>query len=147
MTGHFITKNGKPIFIDDNRKSTKTKTVHATGIKTNNGIKNMDIASMLSEAEIQEWEKTARSEVIGVKHEHVDGLPVMTVMFQNKEEWFEFHNFQDQESFFDKNFDGMKGEIGEYIKVDHPIVEGFVELMSGKKFFEEKMEENGGDKV
>ena len=86
MTGHFITKNGKKIFIDDNRQSSKSKTTHADGMKMGNGIKNMSVASELSKAEIEEWEKTARSEVIGVKPEMMDGMPVLTVMFQNNED-------------------------------------------------------------
>jgi hypothetical protein len=139
MTGRFITKNGKKIFIDDNRQSkprrrSTQKTVSRPRPKLTKPTKP-DIRTKLSESEIQEWEKTAGSEVIGVKNEMFEGMPVSTVMFQNGDEWFEFDSFVDQEDFFEKTFEKVS-DIGKFIKVDHPKIEGYVNLISGKTLFE-----------
>ena len=105
-----------------------------------------DIRIKLSENEIEEWEKTAGSEVIGVKNEMFEGLPISTIMFQNGDEWFEFDSFIDQESFFDDNFKKIS-TIGSFIKVDHPKIEGYVNLISGKTLFERMGGKVGEKKV
>jgi len=131
MAGRFITKNGRKIFIDDNRRrksrSPKQKTIQKP--------KQPDIRTKLSESEIDEWEKIAGSEVIGVKNEMFEGRPISTIMFQNGDEWFEFDSFNDQEDFFDKTFE-KNDKIGEFIKVDHPKIAGYVNMLSGKTLFE-----------
>ena len=137
MTGRFITKNGKKVFIDDNRpkKPRKRSTQKTVSQPRPKRIKQPEIRIKLSEAEIQEWEATAGSEVIGVKNEMFEGRPISTVMFQNGDEWFEFDSFVDQEDFFEKTFEKVN-DIGKFIKVDHPKIEGYVNLISGKTLFE-----------
>lgn len=96
------------------------------------------IRSKLSEKQIDEWEDVARSEVIDVKEEHVDGMPVLTVEFQNGDEWFEFEQVTHQEKFIDDNELTKSEAIGKFIKVDHPMIEGYVNLITGKSLFETK---------
>lgn len=96
------------------------------------------IRAMLSENQIEEWEDVARSEVIDVKEEHVDGKPVLTVMFQNGDEWFEFNDVKHQEQFIDDNELTKSDAIGKFIKVNHPMIEGYVNLITGKSLFETK---------
>ena len=96
------------------------------------------IRSKLSEKQIEEWEEVARSEVIDVKEEHVDGMPVLTVEFQNGDEWFEFEQIDHQEKFVDSNKLIISDAIGKFIKVDHPMIVGYVNLITGKSLFETK---------
>jgi len=96
------------------------------------------IRAKLSEDQIEEWEDVARSEVIDVKQEHVDGMPVLTVMFQNGDEWFEFDQVKHQEKFIDINELTKSEAIGKFIKVEHPMIEGYVNLITGKSLFETK---------
>jgi len=96
------------------------------------------IRAKLSENQIEEWEDVARSEVIDVKQEHVDGMPVLTVMFQNGDEWFEFDQVKHQERFIDSNELTKSDAVGKFIKVDHPMIEGYINLITGKSLFETK---------
>jgi len=136
MTVRFITKNGRRIPIDDNRRTRPKKpTTQKVVAPRPKKITQPDVRTKLSENEIQEWEKTAGSEVIGVKNEMFEGRPISTVMFQNGDEWFEFDSFIDQEDFFDDTFK-KDSTIGKFIRVDHPKIEGYVNLISGKTLFE-----------
>ncbi len=148
MTGRFITKNGKKVFIDNDRpkKPRKRSTQKTVSQPRPKRINQPDIRIKLSEAEIQEWESTAGSEVIGVKNEMFEGMPVSTVMFQNGDEWFEFDSFVDQEDFFEKTFEKVS-DIGKFIKVDHPKIEGYVNLISGKTLFERMGGKVGKEKI
>ena len=94
------------------------------------------VRAKLSENQIDEWEDVARSEVIDVKEEHVDGMPVLTVQFQNGDEWFEFDEINHQEKFFKSNELEKSEVIGKFIKVDHPMIAGYVNLITGKSLFE-----------
>ncbi len=96
------------------------------------------IRAKLSENQIEEWEDVARSEVIDVKQEHVDGMPVLTVLFQNGDEWFEFDQVKHQERFIDNNELTKSDAVGKFIKVDHPMIEGYINLITGKSLFETK---------
>jgi len=126
------------------KKSPSLKTVQTEGVQMKKvGAKEpmteIDrIRSMLSENQIEEWEDVARSEVIDVKEEHVDGKPVLTVMFQNGDEWFEFNDVKHQEEFIDDNELTKSDAIGKFIKVNHPMIEGYVNLITGKSLFETK---------
>lgn len=147
MTGRFITKNGKKIFIEDSRSSKPRKrSTQMTKPVRSKPIKQPDIRIKLSESEIDDWERTAGSEVIGVKNEMFEGMPVSTVMFLNGDEWFEFDSFIDQENFFEKSFD-KDSTIGKFIKVDHPKIEGYVNLISGKTLFERMGGKVGKEKI
>lgn len=147
MTGRFITKNGKKIFIEDNRsRKPRKRSTQKTVSRPRSKPTQPDIRIKLSEAEIQEWEKTAGSEVIGVKNEMFEGMPISTVMFQNGDEWFEFDSFVDQEDFFEKTFEKVN-DIGKFIKVDHPKIEGYVNLISGKTLFERMGGKVGKEKI
>lgn len=95
------------------------------------------VRSKLSEQQIEEWEEVARSEVIDIKEEHVDGMPVLTVEFQNGDEWFEFEQINHQEKFI-AGLDFGSDIIGKFIKVDHPMIAGYVNLLTGKSLFETK---------
>lgn len=127
------------------KKSSSAKTIQSTdGVKMekfeSKGEKTeIDrIRAKLSENQIEEWEEVARSEVIDVKEEHVDGKPVLTVMFQNGDEWFEFDDIKHQEKFIDENELTRSESVGKFIKVDHPMVVGYVNLITGKSLFETK---------
>jgi len=96
-----------------------------------------DIRIKLSEGEIEEWEKVAKSELISAKEGKFEGKKTIEVKFQNGEEWFEFQTLREQETFFDKNFD--KNEtVGKFISVDHPTIEGYVNLISGFSLFKDR---------
>lgn len=119
------------------------KTVQTEGVKMEKNHTEPQteidrIRAKLSENQIEEWEDVARSEVIDVKQEHVDGMPVLTVMFQNGDEWFEFDQVMHQEKFIDTNELTRSETIGKFIKVDHPMIEGYVNLITGKSLFETK---------
>ncbi len=140
-------KDGKfrPTGNSNSKKSPSVKSIQSTdGVK----MANMQmqepkteidrIRSKLSEDQIEEWEDVARSEVIDIKEEQVDGNPVLTVMFQNGDEWFEFDKVQHQEKFIDDNELTKDESIGKFIRVDHPMIEGYVNLITGKSLFETK---------
>lgn len=126
------------------------KSSSAKSVQTTDGIKmekmqmqepktEIDrIRSKLSEDQIEEWEEVARSEVIDIKEEQVDGNPVLTVMFQNGDEWFEFDQVKHQEKFIDDNELTRSESVGKFIRVDHPMIEGYVNLITGKSLFETK---------
>lgn len=127
------------------KKSSSIKSIQTSeGVKMNSlemkGEKNeIDrIRAKLSETQIDEWEDIARSEVIDVKEEQVDNNPVLTVMFQNGDEWFEFEQVKHQEKFIDQNELTRSEAIGKFIRVDHPMIEGYVNLITGKSLFETK---------
>jgi len=126
------------------KKTPSLKTVHTEGVEikkvgTKEPMTEIDrIRAMLSENQIEEWEDVARSEVIDVKQEQVDGKPVLTVMFQNGDEWFEFDQIKHQEMFIDDNELTKSNAVGKFIKVDHPMIEGYVNLITGKSLFETK---------
>lgn len=127
------------------KKSPSLKQVTTEGIKISKFEKSKEheteidrIRSKLSEQQIDEWEDVARSEVIDIRQEHVDGMPVLTVMFQNGDEWFEFDQINHQEKFIDSNELTRSEAIGRFIKVDHPMIEGYVNLLTGKSLFETK---------
>jgi len=127
-----------------NSNSSNQKSVSSDGMKmekfeTKEFRTEIDkIRSKLSEKQIDEWEDVARSEVIDVKQEHVEGMPVLTVEFQNGDEWFEFEQFDHQEKFIDDNELTKSEAIGKFIKVNHPMIEGYVNLITGKALFETK---------
>lgn len=126
-----------------NRKTPSLKTISSEGMKMNKPMiepkSEIDrVRSKLSEQQIEEWEEVARSEVIDIKEEHVDGMPVLTVEFQNGDEWFEFEQINHQERFVDSNELIISDAIGKFVKVDHPMIEGYVNLITGKSLFETK---------
>ena len=96
-----------------------------------------DIRIKLSEGEIEEWEKVAKSELISAKEGRFEGKKTIEVKFQNGEEWFEFQTLREQENFFDKNFE-KNNAIGKFISVDHPTIEGYVNLISGFSLFKDR---------
>ncbi len=134
-----------PIGNTASKKTPSLKTVSSDGVKMNKfetkevPKNELDrIRAKLSEQQIDEWEEVARSEVIDIKEEHVDGMPVLTVEFQNGDEWFEFDQITHQEKFIDSNELTKSETIGRFIKVDHPMIEGYVNLLTGKSLFETK---------
>lgn len=149
MAVGFTDKNGKfrPTGNSSSKKKPTVKTVQSKGVKMES-FENKEsdqpktqierIRSKLSEKQIDEWEEIARSEVIDIKEEHVDGMPVLTVQFQNGDEWFEFEQITHQEKFIDENELTKSEEIGKFIKVDHPMIAGYVNLLTGKSLFESK---------
>ena len=96
-----------------------------------------DVRIKLSEGEIEEWEKVAKSELISAKEGRFEGKKTIEVKFQNGEEWFEFQTLREQENFFDKNFE-KNNAIGKFISVDHPTIEGYVNLISGFSLFKDR---------
>lgn len=126
------------------------KSSSVKSIQTSDGVKMNDlemkgekteidrIRAKLTEVQIDEWEDVARSEVIDVKEEQVDNNPVLTVMFQNGDEWFEFEQVKHQEKFIDANELTRSEAVGKFIRVDHPMIEGYVNLITGKSLFETK---------
>jgi len=91
--------------------------------------------------EQMEWEQVVGSEIVKVKHEMMNGMPVTSVRFANGEEWFEFDEFDHQEKFMeDNNFHKMDEEVGEFVEVDHPKVAGFITMPSGNVLFAEREE-------
>ena len=146
MAKGFKDANGKfhPTGSSGFKKTPSLKTVQTEGVEmkkvsAKEPLTEIDrIRSMLSENQIEEWEDVSRSEVIDVKEEHVDGKPVLTVMFQNGDEWFEFNEVKHQEEFIDDNELTKSDAIGKFIKVNHPMIEGYVNLITGKSLFETK---------
>jgi len=98
-----------------------------------------DIRSHLTEAEIQEWEKVVGSE-LGAETGTFEGRNTVEVKFQNGEDWFEFQTIKEQTEFFEKNFE-KSDKVGEFIEVDHPKIEGYVNLISGISLFKDRMME------
>lgn len=99
-----------------------------------------DIRSHLTEEEIQEWEKVAGSELISAETGTFEGKQTVEVKFQNGEDWFEFQTLKEQTQFFEKNFEKNE-KIGKFIEVDHPKIEGYVNLISGFSLFKDRLME------
>lgn len=99
-----------------------------------------DIRSHLSEEEINEWEKAAGSELIAAETGTFEGKNTIEVKFQNGEEWFEFQTMKEQKTFFDNNFE-QDDSVGKFIEVDHPKIEGYVNLISGISLFKDRLME------
>lgn len=108
-----------------------------------------DIRSMLTEKEIDEWEKVTKSELVSAKTGRFEGRDTIEVKFQNGENWFEFQTMNEQKGFFSEHRDfyesyGLKFEkdkepIGKFIEVNHPKIEGYVNLKSGLALFKDRL--------
>lgn len=130
---------GNTGFKKNSIKSIETKGARIQSLESTETKNELDrVRSKLSEQQIEEWEEVARSEVIDIKEEHVEGMPVLTVEFQNGDEWFEFEQINHQEKFLDDNELTKSEVIGKFIKVNHPMIEGYVNLITGKSLFETK---------
>jgi len=99
----------------------------------------MELPIDMSVREQMEWEQVVGSEIVKVKHEMINGMPVTSVRFANGEEWFEFDNIDHQEEFMKENdLHKHEGAVGEFVEVDHPLIAGFVTMPSGKVVFGER---------
>jgi hypothetical protein len=107
--------------------------------KKNVFIPKGDIRHMLTEQEIEEWEQVAGSEVVSAEKGKFEGRNTIEVKFQNGENWFEFQTMGEQKDFFE-NADFRQNEsVGKFIKVDHPKIEGYVNLWSGLSLFKDRL--------
>ena len=126
------------------KKSSKQTTIKRPAIRPKIvkplTIPRGDIRSHLTEEEIQEWEKVAGSELISAETGTFEGKQTVEVKFQNGEDWFEFQTLKEQTQFFEKNFEKNE-KIGEFIEVDHPKIEGYVNLISGFSLFKDRLME------
>jgi len=100
-----------------------------------------DIRHMLTEKEVNEWEDTVDSEIIGVETGRFEGKNTIEVKFLNGENWFEFQTMKEQKTFFDKQDFEQDDSVGKFIEVDHPKIEGYVNLMSGLSLFKDRLME------
>jgi len=134
-------KNGSSgVSSRSHKSSQKQSTIKTSPKKATIRIPKGDITHMLSEKEINEWEKVVGSELIGVEAGRFEGRNTMEVKFQNGEEWFEFQTMKEQVDFFDKNFE-KEDSVGKFIEVDHPKIEGYVNLISGISLFKDRLME------
>ena len=96
-----------------------------------------DFRNLLSEQDIKEWKDATDSEVVSATKGKFEGRETIEVKFQNGENWFEFQTVRDQTEFFEKNFEKNE-KLGEFIQVDHPKIEGYVNLLSGFSLFKDR---------
>jgi len=93
----------------------------------------------MSEKERMEWERVVGSEVVKVKHEMMNGMPVISVRFANGEEWFEFDKISHQEEFMKKEkIEVDESVIEEFVEIDHPDISGYITMATGKVLFGER---------
>ncbi len=98
-----------------------------------------DFRNLLSDQDIQEWEDSVDSEVVSATKGKFEGRETIEVKFLNGEDWFEFQTVRDQTEFFTENFEKNE-KIGKFIEVDHPKIEGYVNLLSGFSLFKDRVE-------
>ncbi len=139
-------KNGGGVSSRSHKKSNNQTTikrpVRKAKVRTPKqiAIPQGDIRSHLTETEINEWEKATGSELIAAETGRFEGKNTIEVKFQNGEEWFEFQTMKEQKTFFDKNFE-QDDSVGKFIEVDHPKIEGYVNLISGISLFKDRLME------
>lgn len=104
-----------------------------------------DIRHMLTEKEVNEWEDTVHSEIIGVETGRFEGRNTVEVKFLNGENWFEFQTMKEQNDWFSNYYPGLnkvpKVKEGKFVELDHPKIEGYVTLMSGLSLFKDRLME------
>ncbi len=102
-------------------------------------VERQQILDMLSKSEIEEWEGVVNSEIVKVKHEMLNGMPITTLRFANGEEWFEFESFDHQEKYVKKEKINVDENItGEFVEIDHPDIAGYITMESGSILFGER---------
>jgi len=120
------------------RKS-RDQTAKTKGVKVNNRKARQIMQLDMSDRERMEWERVVGSEVVKVKHEMMNGMPVTSVRFENGEEWFEFDEISHQEEFMkDENIEVDESIIEEFVEIDHPDIAGYITMETGKVLFGEK---------
>ncbi len=126
------------------KSNTKQATIKRPPKKPKIRIPKGDIRSMLTEKEINEWEKVAGSEVISAETGKFEGKDTVEVKFQNGQEWFEFQTMKEQNDWFSNYYPGLdkvpKEKPGHFVELDHPKVEGYVTLLSGISLFKDRLE-------
>ncbi len=105
-------------------------------------IKNHQVTVVggLTKAEAISWEKAAHSKITSVKPGIFEGKATVDLKFKNGEDWFEFKKFSDEDNFFDKNDFEKETPIGKFISVDHPRIDGYVRMITGRSLLKEKEE-------
>jgi hypothetical protein len=130
------------------KPNTKQATIKRPAKKPKIRIPKGDIRSMLTEKEINEWEKVAGSELISAETGRFEGKDTIEVKFQNGQEWFEFQTMKEQNDWFSNYYPGLdkvpKEKPGHFVELDHPKVEGYVTLLSGISLFKDRLRENNG---
>jgi len=102
-------------------------------------IERQKILDMMTKAEIEEWEGVVNSEIVKVKHEMLNGMPITTLRFANGEEWFEFESFDHQEKYVKKEKINVDENVtGEFVEIDHPDIAGYITMDSGSILFGER---------
>ncbi len=102
-------------------------------------VERQQILDMLSKSEIEEWEGVVNSEIVKVKHEMLNGMPITTLRFANGEEWFEFESFDHQEKYVKKEKINVDENVtGEFVEIDHPDIAGYITMESGSILFGER---------
>ena len=114
---------------------------HSVGNRTTTkNISSKVSVGPLSRAEAISWEKAAHSKITSVKPGSFEGKQTLDIKFKNGEDWFEFKSFRDQDNFFEKNDFEKETPIGKFISVDHPKIEGYVRMITGRTIQKEKEE-------
>jgi uncharacterized protein YkuJ len=142
-------KNGHGVSSKSHRVDRDQPTIKRPARKAPIRIPKGDIRHMLTEKEIDEWERVAGSELTSVKAGREEGKNTIEVKFLNGENWFEFQTMKEQESFFKEHRDfyesyGLrfdKEPIDKFIEVSHPKIEGYVNLKSGLALFKDRLME------
>jgi len=102
-------------------------------------VERQQILNMMTKAEIEEWEGVVNSEIVKVKHEMLNGMPITTLRFANGEEWFEFESFDHQEKYIKKEKINVDENVtGEFVEIDHPDIAGYITMDSGSILFGER---------
>lgn len=118
-----------------------SKSLHSHKTEGKIQVKNNQVNSgvgPLSRAEANSWEKASHSKITSVKAGTFEGRPTLDIKFKNGEDWFEFKKFSDQERFFEKNDFKKDTPFGKFVKVDHPKIDGYVRMLTGKTVQKEK---------
>jgi len=94
----------------------------------------------LTKADAVSWEKASHSKITSVKTGTFEGKPTLDIKFKNGEDWFEFKKFSDEDRFFEKNNFEKETTVGKFINVDHPKIEGYVRMITGRSLLKDKEE-------
>ncbi len=110
----------------------------STGKKSSISNRQVTVLGGLTKAEAISWEKAAHSKIVSVKSGTFEGKSTVDLKFKNGEDWFEFKKFSDEDNFFDKNDFEKETPIGKFISVDHPSIDGYVRMITGRSLLKEK---------
>ncbi len=150
MSNGFKDDSGKfhPITQSKGVRKSRDQKAKTKGVKVNKRKTRQIMQLDMSEREKMEWERVVGSEVVKVKHEMMNGMPVTSVRFANGEEWFEFDKISHQEEFMkNENIEVDERIIEEFVEVDHPDISGYITMATGKVLFGEREGRNKRDGV